>query len=290
MTDKVYPVLSGSEDRYGRPSAPPIGLSDQASSTLSIQMPTEKAIHREQEKRLISDYHPSATNNQVFTAGQQSAVGGGHRRRGRSCCCCCLASFVGTLAAIVIIVGLAALVVYLALKPKAPKFSVTKATVNEFKLSTGPPTIGSFNLNTDVVFSIEARNPNNKISLYYDDVAVSLLYANQQIGEGAISAFQQPHKNTTLLTLPIQGSQAPLMSSTGAALQSSLKDDDGIPLQGKAVTKARVKIGRWKSRRYKVRVICSFELSNPNSKPAQVSVLSQSCKLKLKIAHITLTF
>ncbi|MCO5592126.1 hypothetical protein L7F22_046121 [Adiantum nelumboides] len=304
MNDKlVYPVLVDEGLRHGQPSAPPLAVSN----AVAVHMPYQKAIHKEQEEGLLQ--HDQKNDQKLLgrpparsaaaamaMAPPVAGAGKGSCRRRRGCCCCCLASFLGTLAVIVVILGVAALIIYLALKPKVPKFSVTDAAINEFKLGSSPAAgpgkdKSDFKVDTDIAFSVEARNPNKKISFYYDDVGVILFYEDQNIGQGSIPAFHQPHKNTTFLSLPIHARQASLTSSSAVVLQSSLQSDASIPLQARAVTKARVKVGRWKSRRRKIHVICTFQLSNPNTtSSADVSVVSKSCKLKLKIAHITLTF
>ncbi|KAI3717291.1 hypothetical protein L1987_68824 [Smallanthus sonchifolius] len=70
---------------------------------------------------------------------------------------------------ILILVGITALVLWLLYHPHNPKFTVVGATVYGGNTST-PPGI------TAMQFTVVTRNPNNRVSIYYDHLTAFLSY------------------------------------------------------------------------------------------------------------------
>lgn len=298
MDHKVHP----------HPSAPPahsrhssVGTQSSASS-VSLQMPDERGLRKEQEKSLMrADEEAGVDTPQKdfiykvpppLPADHPSARAAQRQGRGRgSCCgrscCCCIGILCSILAAIVIILGITALVLYLVLQPKTPDFSVSDATITSFNLSAQPLSSSnavsgaSLYLNADVTFNVTAENPNKKIGIYYDEVDVTLFYGDQDIGEGAIPGFYQGHKNKTFLLLHMKGQDVGLTPALGSTLQTTLQDaDNSIVLHARTMAKVRIKVGSWKSRASKFQIDCDVEMSNPTA--PNPHLLSKSCSFKVK--------
>eukprot|EP00249_Psilotum_nudum_P015975 c25604_g1_i2 orf=225-998(-) len=196
-------------------------------------------------------------------------------RRRRSPCCCCLTCLCAGLIAVIAILGIAVLVFYLVVHPRLPKYSIQSAQIKTFNL-----TPASQNLDSDVVFTVRARNPNKKIGIYYDDIDVTLYYDDESIGYGSIPAFYQGHKNTTMLEVDIQGENTTLDSDAVQTLKSSIDDNSSIFLYARTRARIRIKIGSWKSRHIKVTVKCTVQVRAPSSTSSS-KLLSESCKFRL---------
>ncbi|MCO5571981.1 hypothetical protein L7F22_025741 [Adiantum nelumboides] len=300
MDHKVHPMPS-------HPSAPPshsrhssIGTQSTTSS-VAIQMPDEHALRKEQERSLMHDSGSDDGLQQqkdfIYKVPQplppnHPSVRAERRRQRRGCCCgrscCCwLGILCSIFAAIVIILGIAALVLYLVLQPKTPDFSVSDASITSFNLSTQPLSASnaiagaSVYLNADVTFNVSAENPNKKIGIFYDAVDVTLFYDDQNIGQGSIPAFYQGHRNTTLLLLHMKGQDVGLTSTVGSTLRTTLSvASNSIFLHARTLAEVRIKVGSWKSRASKFQIDCNVEMSNPTAPNPRL--LSKSCSFKVK--------
>lgn len=298
MADRIHPVEDTSA--HARASAPaadngwtinmpnnPESVSKDPKSVSEEQEFRQKQqefVRREQERSLLNQRDdiiygtpaPLPPNHPSYRVG----------RRRRSPCCCCLAWSCGILATIVVLLGIAALVLYLVLQPKSPQFSVTDAHISVFNLSatplqSAPSPDAIVYLQADVTFTIQAQNPNKKIGIYYDSVDVTLFYDGASIGNGSLPAFYQGFQNTTQLELEMKGQDVPLTQSIGTLLESELNNSSSsIPLQVKTITQVRVSVGSWKSGDSKFEVDCDVQISNPTA--GSVRLLSKTCSFKLK--------
>ncbi|KAL3626949.1 hypothetical protein CASFOL_029162 [Castilleja foliolosa] len=129
------------------------------------------------------------------------------------------------------------LLIYLILRPTKPHFVLQDATVYAFNLSAA-----SNLLTTTLQVTLSARNPNDRIGIYYDRVDVYAAYHGQQITVPTLlPATYQGHKDVTVWSPFIYGMEVPVSPYTGAAL-----NEDGIA--GKVMVNIRVdaKIRWWR--------------------------------------------
>lgn len=207
-------------------------------------------------------------------------------RKGRNPCCRCFCCVCATLATLLLALIVAAAILYILLQPKAPNFSVTKAYITEFNLTTEPiqPNSGveeaPIYLQTDVNFTVQAGNPNKEIGIYYDEIDVGLYYEGVEIGTGSLPSVYLGHKESKEMQLQLRGKDTPLVQGVGSGLQKAVGSGSSIWLQVKTVTHARIQVWGWKSRDAKVRVNCDVQISNPEAGRG-TQLLSKSCKLKL---------
>ncbi|KAL3679872.1 hypothetical protein R1sor_022828 [Riccia sorocarpa] len=205
----------------------------------------------------------------------------GDQRRGRTGnpCCRLLACLCSLLVAIIIALGIAALVFYLVVHPKAPKYNVQDVRLASFSVSPASSTdlSAGFLLNAVTTYEVEARNPNGKIGIYYDTINIDVLSEGVSIGAGSIPPFYQGHRNTTLIVRELRASNVPLKSAVGNALQSA-QQSGRIPLYVEVDVRARVKVGSWTSPHFWVRVRCDVAV-NPNVGSGS-QVVSKKCKVK----------
>ncbi|MCL1415490.1 LEA type 2 family protein, partial [Escherichia coli] len=103
--------------------------------------------------------------------------------------CCTLFTF---LLSIVFFLGVIVLVLWLVFRPNQAKVYVETADLQQFNLSNGSL---AFSLNT----SISIRNPNRRISLYYDRIEALAFYGDSRFGFTTLPPFYQGHKNTSMI-------------------------------------------------------------------------------------------
>ncbi|XP_020233865.1 NDR1/HIN1-like protein 10, partial [Cajanus cajan] len=114
---------------------------------------------------------------------------------GRSCCCCLFGIFWKILVTLIVLVGLAILIFWLVVQPRSFKFYVTEAELTQFEYDTNNNT-----LHYNMVLNFTARNPNKKLSIYYDKVEALAFYEDTRFANydviTHINSFRQYKKST----------------------------------------------------------------------------------------------
>ncbi|RID68062.1 hypothetical protein BRARA_C00247 [Brassica rapa] len=187
-----------------------------------------------------------------------------HGRRGGGCCClgdclgccgCCILSVIfNILIALAIVVGIAALIIWLIFRPNAIKFHVTDAKLTQFTLGTD----NNLRYNLDLNFTI--RNPNRRIGVYYDQIEVRGYYGDQRFGASNVSPFYQGHKNTTVVGTNIVGQSLVVLNGGD---RGDFEEDvkSGIyRIDAKLRLKIRFKFGLIKSWKFKPKIRCDLKV------------------------------
>ncbi|KAL8210215.1 hypothetical protein R6Q57_006947 [Mikania cordata] len=163
----------------------------------------------------------------------------------------------------ILITGIIIFIMWLVLRPQIPQFRVETLTLSNFNISTNSLISG----NWDARFT--ARNPNSKITLYYNQIEAAIFYKSDSISETTVPPFVQGTKNETTLR------------ATFASLTAYLDDRDSINGERnrgavnfnlRMMTRVRFQAGSWWARRRILRVYC------PNL-PVGVSANSSSGSL-----------
>ncbi|KAK4258936.1 hypothetical protein QN277_005330 [Acacia crassicarpa] len=81
---------------------------------------------------------------------------------------------------IVGLLGLLALILWLALRPKPPSYSVDFISIPQ-----------SSDQNGTIIYNIEIENPNKESDIYFDDINLSFLYGENQVAQSTIGSFRQ---------------------------------------------------------------------------------------------------
>ncbi|XP_010423355.1 PREDICTED: NDR1/HIN1-Like protein 3 [Camelina sativa] len=197
-----------------------------------------------------------------------------HGRRGGSCGCGCLGDCLGCcgccilsvifniLIAIAVLLGIAALIIWLIFRPNGIKFHVTDAKLTEFTLD---PATNNIRYNLDLNFTI--RNPNRRIGVYYDQIEVRGLYGDQRFGSSNISPFYQGHKNTTVVGTKLGGQQLVLLDGEDRKDLDEDVNSKIYRIDTKLRLRVRFKFGLIKSWRFKPNIECELKvpLSNTNT-------------------------
>ncbi|XP_051147480.1 NDR1/HIN1-like protein 6 [Andrographis paniculata] len=208
------------------------------------------------------------------------------RRSRKGCfCACCLWTTVAILC-LIFLAAVAGVVFYIIYRPHRPSFSVNSLRLSRFNL-TDTSVTSNFNI------SVTARNPNKKISFFYDPVTVRILSGDLEIGDGAFPAFAHARKNVTTLRAVVSSSNSPIPDGTDiSSVKSSLKSKN-LPLKIELETKVKAKIGKIETKKLKVRVICDgIKISVPAGKAATATAAATTnvkCKVDPRIKIIKWT-
>lgn len=233
---------------------------------------------------MAGQVHPSAPDAALLQNNKMSHQGSpvlpppatyakprGHRRhRGglAGCCCCLLSTFCSLLLAFLFLAGLTVLILWLVLKPvHLPKYSLDNVEVRQFLLD------GS-TLNADFAYNITANNPNRKIGIKYDTINLETKYSGQSLGKSVIPGFYQGHRNVTSLSSELKVVNVILTPASTNTLKTQISANN-VPMYVRADAKVHVRIGKYTSPGFRVRVDCDV---NMGVSPA--TVISKSCKLK----------
>lgn len=207
-----------------------------------------------------------AKHGPTFNGGYYSAGGGGapipsptavyvlpQRRRRIPCFLKFLIHFI---IGLVVIVGIAALVIWLVVHPTKPKFYVDGI---DFSNSTSS--------GSNIALDMSVRNANKKMGIYYDTFYATTFYRGQSIAFTELQEFYQGHKNTTVLH--------PAFVSTVSF--SSFNAVDVADIQVQLRSRVRFKVGKLKTRRYKLKVKCRF--SAPLNETTATTFTRKKCKV-----------
>ncbi|XP_052186983.1 uncharacterized protein At1g08160 [Diospyros lotus] len=166
--------------------------------------------------------------------------------------------------ALIVIVGLAVLIIWLAIKPKKLVYTVEKGTIHGFNLTHAQ-------LNATFDFAIRAHNPNTKVAVYYDKVEAFVSYDDEKVGFGSLSPFFQPRRNVTHLELRLAAQNVTLYENAERDLRLE-KSAGEMELDLHLKARIRFKVGKWKSRHYHMKILCSPAMARfSSSKPFQAT-------------------
>ncbi|CAF2292123.1 BnaA04g21040D [Brassica napus] len=199
------------------------------------------------------------------------------RRPGHSRGCgCCLFSFVvKVIIAIIVILGIAALIFWLIVRPRAIKFHVTEASLTRFE-HTSPDNILRYNL----AFTVPVRNPNKRIGVYYDRIDAHAYYDGKRFSSTTLPPFYQGHKNTTVLRPMFQGQNVVIFNAGELRTYNEESIAGVYNIEIKFRLRVRFKLGDLKSRRVKPKVNCDdirLPLSTFNGTTTSATVLPLKC-------------
>ncbi|XP_052186227.1 NDR1/HIN1-like protein 13 [Diospyros lotus] len=192
----------------------------------------------------------------------------------RSCCCRCLCWTLGLLALFLVLLAATAGILYLVFRPESPKYSVEDVAVRGFNLSSASTVSPKFDV------TIRARNPNNKIGIYYEkESSVEVYYSDVRLCNGALPAFYQPSNNLTVLVTNLEGSNVILSSGVHSALVND-QEKGKVPLRVRVKAPVKLKIGAVKTWTITVKVKCDVAV---DSLTTSSKILSKDCDYSVKL-------
>ncbi|CAO2823988.1 unnamed protein product [Amaranthus hypochondriacus] len=162
--------------------------------------------------------------------------------------------------ALVVVIGLIILIIWAVLRPSKPIFTLQDATLYSFNL-TSPVQLTSIFQTT-----IVARNPNNKIGIYYDNLHVYANYHDQPISLSTlIPPTYQDSNEITIWSPFVQGENVPIASFIGTQIDGEIQSGS-VYIVIKIDGRVRWKVGSMIVRSYHIHVNCPayIPLGNPS--------------------------
>ncbi|OIW21237.1 hypothetical protein TanjilG_31105 [Lupinus angustifolius] len=186
-----------------------------------------------------------------------------HHHGGRSCCCCLFSFVWKLLIALIILVGLAILIFYLIVQPRPFKFYVTGAELTQFDYTNNT-------LHYNMALNFTARNPNKKLSIYYDKVEALAYYEDSRFDTTNVithlNSFRQYKKSTDLMSGVFSGQHVLLLDNDQVAKLNEDKIDGVYDIYVKLHFRIRFRLGDAITSTYKPTVKCDIEVPLSSNK------------------------
>ncbi|XP_022866689.1 NDR1/HIN1-like protein 1 [Olea europaea var. sylvestris] len=172
--------------------------------------------------------------------------------------------------------------VWAILQPKKPHFTLQDAII--FGLNVSSPSV----ISTSIQVTINSRNPNSRIGIYYEKMHVYATYHNLQITYyTAIPSVYQGHKDFNVWSPFIYGNSVPVAPYNGVALSLD-KSNGAIELIIKINGRVKWRVGSFISDQYHLHVTCPAYIPFGNSRNRGIVLgnaikyqLSQSCSVNV---------
>ncbi|KAG8051568.1 hypothetical protein GUJ93_ZPchr0001g30993 [Zizania palustris] len=170
------------------------------------------------------------------------------RRRSRRgwCCACCLWLTL-VVVGLVFLGAIAAGVFYVMYHPQLPSFAVTSLRLAALNVSDSDA------VTSRIEYTVTARNPNDKIAFAYGDIAAGFSADGADVGDGTVPGFLHPAGNTTV----IKGSASASATTVDPVQANNLRSKKSHSMSVEMDSKVGFQVGRFKSKRINVRVLCS---------------------------------
>ncbi|KAL4570320.1 hypothetical protein LXL04_025972 [Taraxacum kok-saghyz] len=279
MTDRVYPS--------SKPNGNSNGNGNATTATTNSRLPPPPPIKTQQPSR--HPYRPNPVTNQRA-----------RRRSRRGCFCLCCFWLVLVIILLLLIAAIAGCILYLLYRPHRPTFSIASLRISEFNLTTSAD--DTTRLTSKLNLTISTRNPNKKITYYYDSIAITCLSDETQVASGnfASSIVSSPN-NITIIRSSLSSNSLLLETETVNRMRSDLKKKSGLPLKILLDTEARVKIESLRSKKIGIRIKCEGihslipkggggKSKNSSASSVAATVSAAKCKLDLRIKIWKWTF
>ncbi|XP_022898891.1 NDR1/HIN1-like protein 1 [Olea europaea var. sylvestris] len=159
----------------------------------------------------------------------------------------------------IVTVGSTVFIIWLILRPTKPQFILQGATVNSFSLAA--PNL----LTSNLQISLSSRNPNGRISIYYDKIEVYASYHGQQITPTTmLSSTYQGHKEMTVWSPILCGNEVPLAPYLAVSLNQE-QMVGMVLINFKMSIKVRWRVGKFVSGTYHLYVNCPAYINSGNN-------------------------
>ncbi|GAV78872.1 LEA_2 domain-containing protein [Cephalotus follicularis] len=173
-----------------------------------------------------------------------------------------------------LLAGVTALIVWLIYRPIKPQFSVVGAAIYDLNTTSLPF------ISTSMQFTVVTRNPNKRVSIYYDKLSAYVSYRNQQITPSLyLPPLYQAEKSTVALS-PVLGCVGVPVS---VEVANGLMMDEAygvVAFRLVFLGRLRWKAGAIRTGRYGVYVKCDVLVGLKKGFLGQVPLLGSSrCKV-----------
>ncbi|CAO2162908.1 unnamed protein product [Urochloa humidicola] len=158
---------------------------------------------------------------------------------------------------ILIVAGVVILIVFLAVKPKAPSFDTANASLNSVYIDS--PAY----FNGDMMLAVNFTNPNQKIDVVFRSATVELFFQNRPMAVLALPPFAQRRGQSQVLNLHVVSSRVLLPPEVAMELVNQVRSNRVVyTIRGAFKVEARVWFSHYS---YWMNTICELELTAPPS-------------------------
>ncbi|XP_043689273.1 NDR1/HIN1-like protein 1 [Telopea speciosissima] len=168
---------------------------------------------------------------------------------------------------VLLLAGVTVLIVWVVYRPHKPRFTVVGAAIYDLN-TTSPPIIS-----TTMQFTIVTRNPNRRVSIYYDRLSAFVSYRNQEITLPTVLPPLFHERHSTVALSPILGGGAVPVSME---VENGLVMDEAYGVVGLRLVvlgRLRWKAGPFRSGHYGVYVKCDMLVGLKKGFVGQVPLL-----------------
>lgn len=197
------------------------------------------------------------------------------RNRKRNLCCRIFCWGSSLLVIGLIALAVAITVIYFVFHPKIPQYEVNSLRVSNLGIN--------LDLSLSALFKVEitARNPNEKIGIYYEKGGrLQVWYTKTKLCEGPIPKFYQGHRNVTRLNVDLAG-RAQFGNTVLSALQQQ-QQTGRVPLDLKVDAPVSVKLGKLKLRKVRILGNCKLVVDSLSTNN-RINIKASDCKFRLKL-------
>ncbi|OVA07129.1 Late embryogenesis abundant protein [Macleaya cordata] len=175
-----------------------------------------------------------------------------------------------------LIIGAITFILWLVIRPHLPEFRVESASLSNFNVSSS-----QLNANWEIGFFV--RNPNKKMTIFYDRIEGSVFYKDDSLADNSLAPFYQSKKNQTTIT-------AKFTALTSYVDDRTVKEMVGDRNRGEVnfnvrmLAWVRFRSGAWRTRRHLMRVFCDdvkIGFSSNTGTTGSLSGRSKECEVDL---------
>ncbi|KAG8381811.1 hypothetical protein BUALT_Bualt05G0011700 [Buddleja alternifolia] len=181
-----------------------------------------------------------------------------HNRRNSTCrrcfCLTCIYSLI-LLLFLLLLAATASAAFNVLYHPHRPSFAVAAVKISSFNLTTAASDDTS-HLSTTINITLSAKNPNKRITFFYDAVSIAVLSNAVNLSNGSFTNFTgSPNSIFVIHAVTAVNSQI-LDADSVKSLNSGLKRKTGLPMNIVMDTMVGVKMEKLKMKKIGIRVNC----------------------------------
>ncbi|KAJ3671387.1 hypothetical protein LUZ60_007466 [Juncus effusus] len=151
----------------------------------------------------------------------------------------------------IIAVGAISMIIWLALRPHFPAFSISSASLSNLNVSN------SNSLSMDLTLTLTAQNPNRKLSISYSTLSTDVSYQDETLAQTTLSPFFQAKQNTTEINVRFVAVQEYISADVAKGIGSEKgKGNGSVHFQIRVYSWVVFNSGIWRTRRHMLRVLC----------------------------------
>lgn len=178
------------------------------------------------------------------------------------------------LAAILILAGTTALVLYLLYRPSPPHFIVLSAAI--YRLSNATSSVPASAISTTFQFTVSIHNPSGRAAIQYDSLCAYVLYRDQPITPpSSLPLLYQESDGTVTLSPVIGGEVVPVSAEVEAGLMTEAAYGV-VPLRLAIAGRLKYRPGPFRSGWVNVFVKCDVLVGFKKGISGQVPLLGQN--------------